>query len=252
MRFQDRTIVVTGAASGIGRATVERALGEGAAVLAVDRDAAALAALADAAGGKPIRTLEGDVADAALAAEGFRLAAGLGRPVKGLLTAAGISVSGTPIAEIADEAWDEVFRVNVRGSWTWLKAGLPAFDAAGGGSVVLIASQLAFGGGALNAAYIASKGAIVSLAKTAAMELAETGVRVNAVAPGAIDTPMLRRSMSKQADPDAAAARSRNRHAMKRFGRAEEIASPILYLLSDEASFVTGHTMLADGGWTAA
>jgi len=92
----------------------------------------------------------------------------------------------------------------------------------------------------------------VSLAKTAALELADAGVRVNAVAPGAIDTPMLRRSMSRQPDPAAAAARSQGRHAMGRFGRAEEIAGPILYLLSDEASFVTGHTLLVDGGWTAA
>lgn len=252
MRFQDRTIVITGAASGIARATAERALEEGAAVVAVDRDAAGLAALMEANGDALLRTLDGDVADAKLAAEGFRLAASFNRPIKGVVTAAGISASGAPLADIEDDTWDEIFRVNVRGSWTWLKAALPAFRAAEGGSAVLIASQLAFGGGALNAAYIASKGAIVSLAKTAALELADVGVRVNAVAPGAIDTPMLRRSMSKQVDPAAAEARSSGRHALKRFGRAEEIASPILYLLSDEASFVTGHTLLADGGWTAA
>jgi len=252
MRFQDRTIVITGAASGIGRAAVERALSEGAAIVAVDRDESGLAALKANAGAAPIVTLVCDVPDHVAATEGFRLAATLGRPVKGLVTAAGISSNGTAIADITDDLWDDVFRVNVRGSWTWLKAALPAFEAAGGGAVVLIASQLAFGGGKGNAAYIASKGAIVSLAKTAAMELAETGVRINAVAPGAIDTPMLRRSMSKKSDPDAAAAYSKSRHAMKRFGEAPEIASPILYLLSDEASFVTGHTLLADGGWTAA
>lgn len=252
MRFQDRVIIVTGGASGIGRATVERAHAEGAAVVAVDQDVDGLAALAAHLGGDRLSTLAGDVTDRALAAEGFRLAGEFGRPVKGLVTAAAISSSGTALSDITDETWDNVFRVNVRGSWTWLKAALPAFQAAGGGSTVFLASQLAFGGGAMNAAYIASKGAIVSLAKTAALELAETGVRVNAVAPGAIDTPMLRRSMSRRADPDAAAARSRGRHAMQRFGEAAEIASPILYLLSDEASFVTGHTLLADGGWTAA
>lgn len=252
MRFQDRAIVVTGGGSGIGRATVERALTEGAAVVAVDRDAAALDALTGAVGEDRLKTLQGDVADSKLAAAGFELAATFGRPVKGVVTAAGISSSGTPLAEIEDSLWDDVFRVNVRGSWTWLKAALPAFEAAGGGAAVMIASQLAFGGGARNAAYIASKGAIVSLAKTAAMELAESGVRVNAVAPGAIDTPMLRRSMSRQPDPEAAMARSRGRHAMQRFGEAPEIASPILYLLSDDSSFVTGHTLLADGGWTAA
>jgi len=252
MRFQEKAIVVTGAASGIGRATVERAIAEGAAVVAVDQDATGLAALADSLGTERLATLAGDVSDAGLAAEGFRLAGGFRRPVKGLVTAAGISASGTPLADIADDTWDDIFRVNVRGSWMWLKAALPAFRASEGGSAVFIASQLAFGGGAMNAAYIASKGAIVSLAKTAALELAETGVRVNAVAPGAIDTPMLRRSMSRQPEPEVAMARSQGRHAMKRFGVASEIASPILYLLSDDASFVTGHTLLADGGWTAA
>lgn len=252
MRFQDRTIVVTGGASGIGLATIRRAVAEGATIVAVDRDATALEALQRDLGADKVAVLAGDVIDAGLAAKGFELAAGFGRPVKGVVTAAGISISGTAIGDITDEAWDEVFRINVRGSWTWLKAALPAFDRAGGGSIVLIASQLAFGGGGGNAAYIASKGAIVSLAKTAAMELAETGVRVNAVAPGAIDTPLLRRGMGCQPDPEAAAAKSLARHAMKRFGRAEEIASPILYLLADEASFITGHTLLADGGWTAA
>lgn len=252
MRFQDRTIVITGAASGIGRATVAQALADGAAIVAVDQDKDGLQTLRDEFSSDNLTTLAGDVADAGCAAEGMRLAAHFRRPVKGLVTAAGISASGTPIAEIEDEAWDNVFRVNVRGSWTWLKTALPAFRAADGGSVVFLASQLAFGGGAMSAAYIASKGAVVSLAKTAALELAETGVRVNAVAPGAIDTPMLRRSMSRQVDPAAAAARSQGRHALQRFGEAHEIASPILYLLSDEASFVTGHTLLADGGWTAA
>ena len=252
MRFQDRTIIVTGGASGIGRATIERALEEGAAIVAVDQDAAGLQDLAAAHPGAALKTLTGDTSDSALAVEGVRLASSLGRPVKGLVTAAGISASGKGLAEIDDATWDAIFRVNVRGSWTWLKAALPAFEAAGGGSAVFLASQLAFGGGKMNAAYIASKGAIVSLAKTAAYELGETGIRVNAVAPGAIDTPMLRRSMRKQPDPGAAAAYSQGRHAMKRFGVAPEIASPILYLLSDEASFVTGHTLLADGGWTAA
>ena len=252
MRFQDRVIIITGAASGIAKATTLQALKEGAAVVAVDRDADGLAALRTAAGDAPLETLAGEVTERDLASQALRVARGFKRPVKGLVTAAGISASGTPLADISDETWDEIFRVNVRSSWMWLTAALPAFRAANGGSAVLIASQLAFGGGAMNAAYIASKGAIVSLAKTAAMELGETGVRVNAVAPGAIDTPMLRRSMSNQTDPDAAIARSQGRHAMKRFGKPEEIASPILYLLSDEASFVTGHTLLADGGWTAA
>jgi NAD(P)-dependent dehydrogenase (short-subunit alcohol dehydrogenase family) len=252
MRFQNATIIVTGGASGIGRATIERALEEGAAVLAVDRDADALRDLKAEFDNKPLETLAGDVADADLAAKGVEVASGMGAALKGVVTAAGISKSGQTIQGVSAEDWDEVFRVNVRGSWTWLRAALPAFEAHGGGSVVFLASQLAFGGGVMNASYIASKGAIVSLAKAAALELAPQNIRVNAVAPGAIDTPMLRRSMSLAPDEQSARARSLARHAMRRFGEAPEIASPILYLLSDEASFITGHTMLADGGWTAA
>lgn len=252
MRFQNSTIIVTGGASGIGRAAIERALEEGAAVLAVDRDAAALDEMKRQLEGKPLETLAGDVADADLAAKGVEIASGMGSALRGVVTAAGISNSGQSIADVSAEDWDEVFRVNVRGSWTWLRAALPAFEANGGGSVVFLASQLAFGGGVMNASYIASKGAIVSLAKAAALELAPQNIRVNAVAPGAIDTPMLRRSMSLAPDEQAARARSIGRHALGRFGEAPEIASPILYLLSDEASFITGHTLLADGGWTAA
>ena len=134
----------------------------------------------------------------------------------------------------------------------WLAAAAGPMRAAGGGSVVAIASQLAFAGGSLNAAYIASKGAVVSLVRTAAVELAGDGIRVNAVAPGATETPMLNRSLSRQADPDAARERSRTRHAMARFGRPNEIADAICFLLSDRASFITGTTLPVDGGWLAA
>ncbi len=245
MRLADKTIIVTGAGSGIGLALAERCMAEGAQVVAVDRDAAGMAALAT-----PMK-LTGDVRDAALAAEAVALAEERTGRVNGLATSAGISRSGIPIDRITEQDWDEVFAVNVKATWIWLLACLPAFRKQNGGSVVTVASQLAFGGGALNAAYIASKGAIVSLTKTAALELAADNIRVNAVAPGATDTALFRAGMARNPDPEAR-EKSRNRHAMKRFGEAHEIASGMLYLLSDEASFTTGHTLLIDGGWTAA
>ena len=147
MRFQNSTLIVTGGASGIGRATIERALAEGAAVLAVDRDADALRTLKDTFKDAALEVLSGDVADADLAAKGVEIAQGMGSALKGVVTAAGISKSGQTIQGVSAEDWDEVFRVNVRGSWTWLKAALPAFEAGDGGSVVFLASQLAFGGG---------------------------------------------------------------------------------------------------------
>ena len=243
--LENKVVVVTGAASGIGRETVRKALGEGARVTGVDRDADGLAALdAD----PRLTTLAGDVADEAFIAEAIAAADGL----NGLATIAGISESGVALTDIEPEVWDRIFAINVKATWRWMVAAVPAMRRAGGGSVVTIASQLAFGGGTLHAAYIASKGAIVSLTKTAAFELAADGIRVNAVAPGATETAMFNRSLSRQDDPDAARERSRTRHAMQRFGRPEEIANGVCWLLSDEASFATGTTLLLDGGWTAA
>ncbi len=240
MRLSGKTILITGAASGIGRASAERALAEGARVIGVDMNAENLPDV--------VEPIIGDVTSEETIA---RAVAAAGE-IHGLATIAGISRSGVSIDAIDPADWDQVFAVNVKACWQWLVGALPSMRAAGGGSVVMIASQLAFGGGRLNAAYIASKGAIVSLVKTAGFELAPDNIRVNAVAPGAIDTPMLNGSMARAEDPEAAREYSRNRHAMKRFGRAEEIASGVVYLLSDDASFNTGSVVTIDGGWTAA
>ena len=248
MRLDGNTIIVTGVASGIGQATAIKAMAEGARVVGVDQSG-------DGAPGG-VELILGDVTDEAVIARAVDVALsgaakGTGR-IDGLATIAGISSSGTAIDAIDPDVWDRVFDVNVKATWRWLVGVLPAMRAGGGGSVVAIASQLAFGGGRFNAPYIASKGAIVSLVKTAGFELAPDNVRVNAVAPGTIDTPMLNRSMSRADDPDAAREYSRNRHAMKRFGRAEEIANGVVFLLSDESSFTTGEVLTIDGGWRAA
>jgi NAD(P)-dependent dehydrogenase (short-subunit alcohol dehydrogenase family) len=122
----------------------------------------------------------------------------------------------------------------------------------GKGAIITLASQLAVAGGRGNSAYVAAKGAVISLTRTMAVDFATDGIRVNAIAPGAIDTPMLRRSFARHADPDAVREASRQRHAMKRFGHAEEIARAALYLASDESSFTTGVVLPVDGGWLAA
>lgn len=247
----DRVIAVTGAASGIGRQTVRRALAEGASVLAVDRDGDGLATLAREAGER-LRTAQGDVADDEFARRALVEAVeGFGR-LDGLATVAGISASGTALTDIDPADWDRVFAVNVKATWLWLRHAVPYMRDAGGGSVVTVASQLAFAGGQMNAAYIASKGAVVSLTKTAALELVADGIRVNSVAPGAIETPLLERGLARQADPQGARERSRRRHAMQRFGKPEEIANGIVWLLSDQASLATGSTLVLDGGWLAA
>ncbi len=240
MRLDGKTILITGAASGIGQASATKALAEGARVIGVDLGGDGMPA-----GAEPVL---GDITDGDTIARAIAAAS----RIDGLAAIAGISNSGVAIDAIDPDDWDRVFAVNVKATWRWLTAVLPAMREQGSGSVVAIASQLAFGGGRNNAAYIASKGAIVSLVRTAAFELAPDCIRVNAVAPGAIDTPMLNRSMSRAPDPAAARDYSRNRHALKRFGRAEEIANGIVFLLSDEASFTTGSVLTIDGGWRAA
>ena len=148
--------------------------------------------------------------------------------------------------------WDAVFSTNVGGTWLWARAAVPEMQRQGKGSIITFASQLAIAGGRNNSAYIAAKGAIISLTRTMALDFAMDGIRVNAIAPGAIDTPMLRRSFARHADPDQVREASRNRHAMKRFGKAQDVAEAALHLASDASSFTTGTVMVVDGGWLAA
>jgi NAD(P)-dependent dehydrogenase (short-subunit alcohol dehydrogenase family) len=139
----------------------------------------------------------------------------------------------------------------VTGTFIWIRECLRPMTAQGRGSIVTIASQLARAGGRGNAAYVTSKGAVVALTKSVALDYVDRGVRCNAILPGATDTPLLRRSFGRQPDPDAARARSLARHPMGRFGDVRDIASAALYLASDESAFVTGIELPVDGGWLA-
>ena len=226
---------------------------EGASVALVDRDAAGLqetlAAIEGANGKTSVHV--GDVGEADFAKDtAGDVMARRGR-LDVLMTAAGFSCGGTVLTtDPAD--WDAVFRTNVGGTWLWSRAAVPEMQRQGNGSIITLASQLAIAGGKGNSAYIAAKGAIISLTRTMALDFATDGIRVNAIAPGAIDTPMLRRSFSRHADPEPVREASRNRHAMKRFGKAEEVAETALHLASDASSFTTGTVMVVDGGWLVA
>ncbi len=163
------------------------------------------------------------------------------------MTAAAISV-GKTVPETLPEEWDRVFEVNVKGTFLWMRACIP-FMSANGGSIVAVASQLAVSGGLSNAAYIASKGAIVSLCRTAANDHASDGIRINCILPGATETPLLDRSFARFDDPTPYIERSLSRHPLGRFGRPEEVADAALFLASDESSFTTGTELRVDGGW---
>ena len=253
MRLEGRTAIVTGAGSGIGRASAVLFAKEGAIVALVDRDRAGLqetpAEIEDFTGEASLHV--GDVGEADFAkATVDDVMARRGR-LDVLMAAAGFSCGGTVLTtDPAD--WDAVFRTNVGGTWLWSRAAVPEMQRQGSGSIVTLASQLAIAGGRGNSAYIAAKGAIISLTRTMALDFATDGIRVNAIAPGAIDTPMLRRSFSRHADPEPVREASRNRHAMKRFGKAEEVAGAALHLASDASSFTTGTVMVVDGGWLVA
>ncbi len=206
--------------------------------MAFDRDAAALAELADSLGGASCRTVAGDVLGEALARGTIDETVKAWGRIDGLLTAAGISM-GKPALETTLDHRNTVMAVNVTGTFLWIRECLRPMTAQGRGAIVTIASQLAQARGRGNASYAASKGAVVALTKAVALGYADNGVRCNAVLPGATGTPLLRRSFARHPDPGAARERSRLRHAMGRFGWPEEIAAAILYLVSDEASFVT-------------
>ncbi len=253
-QFEGKSVVVTGAASGIGAAAARLLAQRGAMVALVDVKAAGLASVAadiEAAGGKA-KQFACDVTDGQQAGACLQEVRQDWGRLDGMALCAAISTGGGTALSLGDEQWQQVFDVNVMGTVRWVRAALPLMIADGGGSIVTIASQLAFNSGGNNCAYIASKGAIVSFTKTTAVDFAKDGIRINTVAPAVIDTPMSRASEASAADPEAMRAWRLARHPVGRIGEADEVARAIAYLASDEASFTTGSVLFVDGGWTAA
>ena len=234
-------IAVTGAASGIGRAALELAAREGASVAGLDRcvDELAGSAATTVIGCDVSR--EGDVEHAF---DDVRAALG---GLDGLVNAAGVGDESGDAVETSVELWERMLAVNLTGVLLTSRAALPLLRESGGGSIVHIASQLALVGTRGSVAYCASKGGVVALARAMALDHATEGIRVNAVCPGPVDTPMFRRSSG----PLRLDALLEVDVPLGRLGKPEEIASLIVYLLSPESSFVTGAVVAADGGWTA-
>ncbi len=247
MKLKDRVAIVTGGASGIGAASARLFAAEGARVAVVDQDRDGAERVAREIGGLG---LQADVSSGAQARDGVaRVIAEWGR-VDVLLTAAGLSLGGT-VDTIDEATWDRTFDVNVKGTYLWIHHAIKPMIAARSGAIVTVGSQLAQSSPGRNAAYVASKGAIASFTKTMAVDHAAQGIRVNALMPGVIDTPMPARSLQRYADPEAMRAFWRERHPMGRIGQPEEVARAALFLASDDSSFVTGTLLFVDGGWTA-
>lgn len=247
MKLKDKIAIITGGASGIGAATARLFAAEGAKLALVDQSEEGLARVA---AGLDAITIAADVSSDAQARAGVaRVMEKWGR-VDVLMTAAGMSTGGT-VDSIDEAAWDRTFDVNVKGTFLWIHYAIQHMIAAKSGAIITIGSQLAQSSPGRNAAYVASKGAIASFTKTMAVDHARQGIRVNALMPGVIDTPMPARSLTRYADPDKMRAYWNERHPMGRIGQPEEVAKAALFLACDDSSFVTGHLMFVDGGWTA-
>ncbi len=234
--------LVTGAGCGIGRSIAERLMRDGRKVIGVDVNGEALDKLAAEWGGGELATHPFDLADTgAIAALVQQLAEAHG-PITALVNNAGIWPGG-PIVEMSDATWDAVLAVNLTAPFALMRAVVPLMETAGGGAVVNIASRNAFRSSTNNAAYDASKAGLVALTRTAAGEFAAAGIRVNAVCPGVINTP----GETALNDPHFNAAYIKQ-IPMDRYGRPEEIAATTSFLLGDDASFITGQTLVVDGG----
>jgi NAD(P)-dependent dehydrogenase (short-subunit alcohol dehydrogenase family) len=247
--LRGKVAIVVGAAKGIGRAIALTFADAGAAVVCADIDMAAAtdtAAVATQGGARAvaIRVDAGDAVDAREAVDAaVQRLGGLNVCVFG---AAVNDPSGT-VPEIAEATWNEVLRVNLTGAFLVCKAAIPAIAASGGGSVILIASQLGRVASPGRAAYCATKGALIQLARVMAADHAAQGVRVNTLSPGAVETARL---VYRHGDMAAARAALAPKHLLGRLGQPEEIARAALFLASDAASFVTGSDLLVDGGYT--
>ncbi|MEU6001049.1 SDR family oxidoreductase [Streptomyces sp. NPDC047197] len=243
-RFDGQSVVVTGAASGIGKAVASRIVREGGRVIAVDVSADGLATLA-ADLGEALVPVTADIT--APASADTVLAAAAGR-VDALANVAGVMDNDAAVHEVDDTTWERVLRINLDGPMRLMRALVPGMLAAGRGRIVNVVSEAALRGSAAGAAYTTSKHALVGLTLSSAYQYAGTGVQINAVAPGAVATGIPVPAPA----PFGSARTAKMRVAIPSLARAEELAASITFLLSRDAVNINGAVLPSDGGWSAA
>lgn len=244
-RFAGQTIIVTGAGSGIGRATASRISREGGRVVAVDISQDRLDEFATQHDTADIVVVAGDITDDTAVAA---IVSAAGDTIDGLANIAGIMDDMTPVGEVTDAVWDRVFRINVTGTMKLMRAVVPVMLAQGGGSIVNTASEAALRGSAAGVAYTASKHAVAGLTKSSAFMYGPSGIRVNAVAPG----PTITNIEATFASPLGADRIRTGMAVMTDPVDADALAASITFLLSDDGVNINGVILASDGGWSAA
>ncbi|HWM67851.1 MAG TPA: SDR family oxidoreductase [Steroidobacteraceae bacterium] len=244
MNFSGKTVLLTGASSGIGLSCTQQLLEANASVILVDRQPAPLA-VSDLHGGPPrILSVTGDVADARIMSEAIERGCERFGRLDAAINCAGLKGLLVPLTEQSDEALDELYAVNVRGVFLAMKYELRRMIPQGRGAIVNVSSIYGLRSAQKFALYSATKHAVVGLTQGAALEVAACGIRINAVAPGPVNTPFLGRQLTERERVSPVTP-------LSRFAEPAEIAQAILWLCSDAASFVTGQVLSVDGGMSA-
>lgn len=257
-QLQGKVAVITGATGGIGRAAARRFVSDGAKLILVDLDEAALGELVESLGPQNAAYCVADVADPRQTRAYVAAATERWRRLDVLLANAGIEGPVSPISEYPDEDFDQVLAVNVRGAFLGVKHVFPVMRRGGGGSIVITSSTAGVSGSEDMSGYSVSKHAVIGLARTAAIEGAAHGIRVNTVNPAPVQTRMMRSiermraaaGQGSQMTAERARERMRSRIPLGRYGRPEEVARLMAFLAGDQAGFCTGGVYMIDGGWS--